>query len=142
MKLSEGASYLGGVLAVPLVFAAMYFAPRACEIAGGVLLLLAALWADVQFARRATGVPPRVRVGWLIVLFGTVGALLLAYGFLTAAVFAVVYLGATVLAFGAVFVFLLLGDFDVVSRVLMIAFIFVGMVVEVGGLMALFGLIP
>src|SRR5438067_11734387 len=108
MKPHERASCLGGLFALPLVVAA-HFAPRACEITGGVLLLLAAVWAGAKVARQPSAAQS-VRVAWLAALFGTTGAVLLAYGSLTAAAFAIAFVGTSVLAVVAFVLYLLLGD--------------------------------
>jgi hypothetical protein len=78
---------------------------------------------------------------WLVALFGTTGAILLAYGFLTAAAVAIVFVGTSVLAVVAFVLYLLLGEEPVALRLLLIALVFVGLAVEIGGLIELFGLI-
>jgi hypothetical protein len=132
MRLDEIAAFLCSLLVLIAVIAAVTFAPRACEIAGGVLLLAGAVWAGAVVVRGRILEPVQwVRVVWLAAFLGITGGTLLGWGFATAAVLAVAFVGATILAFTAFILWLLLGDTHPILRVLLIALLLTGLVVEI-----------
>ena len=83
----------------------------------------------------------RLRAAWQVALVCVTGVALVTYGFFAAVLTAIGFVGATVLAVVAFFLWLLLGEEPVALRLLMIALVFAGLVIEVGGLLELFGLI-
>ena len=110
------------------------------EIALGILLLLMASRSSAlalrprpHFDRR------RWRDAWVAALFAATGLAMFAWGFSTAALVAVIFVSATILAFIVFVLNLLLGEEPIALRVLMILLFCTGLVVEVCGLASLFG---
>jgi hypothetical protein len=81
----------------------------------------------------------RLRAAWLAALVCVTGCVLFAYGFLAAVLTALAFVGATVLAFVAFILYVLLDEGSVVLRVLLIALFFGGLAVEINGLVRAFG---
>jgi hypothetical protein len=83
----------------------------------------------------------RLRRAWLAALVCVTGFVLFAHGFRAAVLTALAFVGATVLAFVAFILYVLLGEEPIVLRVLLIA-LFIGLLaVEINGLVRAFGLI-
>jgi hypothetical protein len=142
MRLREVAIFLGYGCVLLAVGAAVALAPRACEIAAGVSLLLAAVWARAKAVReRRTAEPGWWRFAWVAVLFSMTGVVLLVWGFLIAVLFAGAFVGASTLAFTAFILNLLLGEEPLPYRLLLIALFCAGLVVEIGSLVGVLGLI-
>jgi hypothetical protein len=140
MRLDEIAAFLCSLLILIAVIAAVTFAPRYCEVAGGVLLVLGATWAAGAAVRGQILDPVRwVRVAWLAAFLGATGVTLLGWGFVTAAILAVAFAGATILDFTAFILWLLLGDAHPVFRTLLIVLFCTGLVVEVVAIAGAFG---
>jgi hypothetical protein len=102
MKPGEVVAVLGWLFLPPAVFAAVYFAPRACEIAGAAFILAGGTALAVRAAREGPH-PPLGWWGlvWWVSLFGTVGVALLAWGFLVATFLAAGYVSTALLALAA-----------------------------------------
>jgi drug/metabolite transporter (DMT)-like permease len=83
----------------------------------------------------------RLRAAWAVALVCVTGVALFTHGFFAAVTTAVAFVGASVLAVVAFILWLLLGEEPVPLRALLIVLFFAGLVVEVGGLMSIFGLI-
>jgi hypothetical protein len=83
----------------------------------------------------------RLRAAWLIALIVVTGVALVAYGFLAAVMTAVAFVGASMTAFVAFVLWLLLGEESVAFRLLMIALFLVGLAVELRGIVAVFEMI-
>jgi hypothetical protein len=110
------------------------------EIALGILLLLMASRSSVLALRpRPYFEPRRWRDAWVAALSATTGFAMFAWGFPIAALVAVIFVSATILAFIVFILNLLLGEEPVALRVLMILLFCTGLVVEVYGLANLFG---
>jgi hypothetical protein len=78
----------------------------------------------------------RVKRAWGVAWVCVTGLVLVGWGFQAAAAAALAFVGVSVLAVTAFFLYLLMGDAPVAWRVLMIAFFLVGLVVELGALVA------
>jgi hypothetical protein len=99
MKPGEIASFLCALFLPVLILAAVVLAPRACEIAAGTLVLLAALRAGGEvICGRPNSPLGRWGAAWVMALFGLVGSTLLAWGFFAATFLAAGYISATLLA--------------------------------------------
>jgi hypothetical protein len=141
MQLREVAIFLGYGCVLLAVGVAVILAPRACEIVAGVVLLLAAVRAGAKAVRgRRTAEPGWWRFAWVAALFGITGVVLFVWGFITAVLFALAFVGASTLAFTAFILNLLLGEEPLPLRILLIALFCGGLVVEVGGLARTLGL--
>ena len=80
-----------------------------------------------------------VKFAWCVALLVVTGLVLLGWGVRAAAAAALAFVGISFLAFVAILLYLLMGDVPVVWRILMIALFFVGLLIEVGALVAVFG---
>jgi len=116
---------------------------KTIEIVFGILFLLGAARAGVAFVRGWLDPPlERWKMAWVAAFFAAIGVTLMVWGDVAAAFVAIAFVGFTVLAVTAVFLFLLLGDVPVLLRILMITLFCVGLVIEVGSLVCVFELIP
>jgi hypothetical protein len=78
----------------------------------------------------------QLRVVWLIALVCATGFALFGYGLLAAVLTAAAFVGATVLAVVAFVLYLILGDVSAPVRILVITLLFVGLLVEFRGIVA------
>lgn len=80
----------------------------------------------------------RLRAAWLVALVCVTGVALFTCGFLAAVAAAVAFVGASVLAVVAVFLWFLMGEESVGFRLLLLALFFGGLFVELRGILAVF----
>jgi hypothetical protein len=80
----------------------------------------------------------RMKILWAVTGLCVTGVAFVGWGFAVAAAAATLFVGVSVLAFVAFFLFLLLGDTHVAFRILLIVLFLVGLVVEVGGIASIF----
>jgi hypothetical protein len=81
----------------------------------------------------------RVKILWAVAGLCVTGVALVGWGFHTAVIAALSFVGASILTFVAFVLFLLLGDTHVAFRILLIVLFLVGLVVEVCGIAGVFG---
>jgi hypothetical protein len=81
----------------------------------------------------------RVKIIWAVAWVCVTGSVFIGWGFEAAAAAALAYVGASVLAFVAFVLNLLLGEEHVAFRLLLIVLFLVGLVVEVYGIARVFG---
>jgi len=80
----------------------------------------------------------RLRAAWLAALVGVTGIALFTYGFLAAVMAAIAFVGASMMAFVAFILWVLMGGESVAFRLLMIALFCGGLLVELRGIIAVF----
>jgi xanthine/uracil/vitamin C permease (AzgA family) len=78
-----------------------------------------------------------IKLAWCVALLVVTGIVLVGWGFWASAAAALAFVGISLLAFIAFILYLLMGDVPVVWRILMIAFFFVGLLIEVGAIVAM-----
>jgi hypothetical protein len=81
----------------------------------------------------------RVKIIWAVAWLCVTGSVFIGWGFQAAAVAALAFVGASVLAFVAFILNLLLGDAPVAFRLLLIVLFLIGLVVEVYAIARIFG---
>src|SRR5262245_18982107 len=81
----------------------------------------------------------RVKRAWAVAWVGVTVLVLVGWGVGAAVLAALAFVGVSVLAVTAFFLYLLLGDTHAPWRVLMITLFLVGLVVELGALIAVLG---
>jgi hypothetical protein len=81
----------------------------------------------------------RVKIMWAAAWLCVTGSAFIGWGFQAAAAAALAYVGASVLAFAAFILNLLLGDAPVAFRLLLIVLFLLGLVVEVYCIARVFG---
>jgi hypothetical protein len=81
----------------------------------------------------------RFKIAWGVALLCVTGFVFAEWGLQAGAMAAAAFIGASLLAFIAFFLFLLLGNVPVPWRILMIALVIVGVLIELGAMAAMFG---
>jgi hypothetical protein len=81
----------------------------------------------------------RSKIVWAVTVLSVTGVVLVQWGFLAAAAAAVAFVGASLLAFIAYILYLLMGDAPVAWRIVLIALFFIGLLVEIGAIVAVLG---
>jgi len=81
----------------------------------------------------------RLKIFWAVACLCVTGVVFIGWGFRAAAAAALAFLGASVRAFVAFILNLLLGDAHVAFRIIMIVLFLIGLLVEVCGIASLFG---
>jgi hypothetical protein len=76
----------------------------------------------------------RGKIVWAVTGLCVTAVVFVGWGFLAAAAAAVAFVGASLLAFIAFILYLLLGDAPVAWRILIIAVLLIGLIVEIGAI--------